>query len=395
MSAAPSPALQPPAAAVHDVSSSPASSRALGLFVYGLLLLAAIAVGVLLEELGPPWVRALFGMLSVNSPASVVALFAAGLAAVVIHEAGHLLAATFFDFEILAISLGPLRVQWLHGKYAVHFSAKRFFAGSVSVIPKTMDDWRRRSMVVAAAGPAATFWTSMAACVAAALSHSGGFLAAFWSALAVINFFIFMLGMIPNRPNAAARNDLTVFWLLLRNGAEARDLELTYLIGQLKLRAIRPSAYPEPLMDRLATGRPSRRADTNVLVSRTMADWALDFGDTRMADLWDRRAVEHSQHSDPRMRNSALAASACLDVMVRADLHSARAKFDQVDLGELFPPCFAHRARAVRLLAFDLPKLAPAEIIRAQYALPAGLPYYDFERMQLEKIHLLSLHSMP
>jgi hypothetical protein len=78
-------------------------------------------------------------------------------------------------------------------------------------------------------------------------------------------------------------------------------------------------------------------------------------------------------------------------VVCRGDLNSARAKFACVDLDELFPPCFAHRVRAARLLAIGLPHLAPAQVIRAQYALPLGLAYYDFERMLLEKIHLQAL----
>jgi hypothetical protein len=369
----------------------PCRYTALQRFVHcAALLLAGLTLGLLILSFGPPWMRSLFGAFSLNTTGALPALLIATAASVVVHELGHLLAAVSLDFEVLGVSLGPVRLQWLHGKYAVRFFIKRLFLGSISVVPKDVRNWRRRSMLVAAAGPLATLLTAITACGMAISRPANGLEHVFWCALAQTNLFIFVLGLVPNGARASVRNDATLFWMLFHNGLAAHELELVHFIGQLRLHAIRPSDYPEPLMDRLATHRASR-SDTRVLAARTMSDWALDLGDFRMADSWDREAVADAAHCEPRLRNSVLAASACFDVVFRGDMKAARAKFASVDLDELFPPCFTHRIRAARLLAMDQPNLVPAEIIRAQYALPLGLAYYDFERMLLEKIHLQAL----
>jgi hypothetical protein len=369
----------------------PRRHTALQRFVHcAALLLVGLTLGLLGLSFGPPGMRSLFGAFSLNAPGALPALLIATATSVIIHELGHLLVAVSLDFEVVGVSLGPVRLQWLHGKYAARFSIKRLFLGSISVVPKDMRNWRRRSMSVAAAGPLATLLIAIAACRMAVLRSPSGVEHVFWCALAQMNLFIFVLGLVPNGARAAVRNDVTLFRLLFHNGLEAHELELVHLVSQLRLHAIRPSDYPVPLMDRLAIHR-SGRSDTRVLAARTMSDWALDLGDFRMADSWDREAVAYAAHCEPRLRNSTLAASACFDVVFRGDMQSARAKFAHVDLDELFPPCFAHRVRAARLLAIGQPHLAPAEMIRAQYALPLGLAYYDFERMFLEKIHMQAL----
>jgi hypothetical protein len=43
------------------------------------------------------------------------------------------------------------------------------------------------------------------------------------------------------------------------------------------------------------------------------------------------------------------------------------------------------------LLANEQTAQVPAQVIRAQYALPRGLPYYEFERMLLGRLHLKAL----
>jgi hypothetical protein len=354
------------------------------------LLLTGVALGVFARSFSPSWARPIFTPLLLNTPAAVAAIFGAAAVSVLVHELGHLLAAVQLNFEVLSTSLGPLRLQWLHGKYAFRFSGKRLWLGSVGVVPKEMENWRRRAMWIAASGPLATLLTALAAGGVVVSSTLSGAPLTFWCALAQLNLLIFVLGIFPNNKHASSRNDAALFWLLFHNGPEAREMELVYLVGQLKLHAVRPADYPEPLMDRLVIHR-ATRPDTRVLAARTMSDWALDCGDVGMADRWDREAITHTQDCHPRLRNSVWAASACFDVLFRGDAASARAKLAEVDLDALFPPCFAHRVRAARLLAIGLPDKAPAEIIRAQYALPTGLAYYDFERMLLEKMHLQAL----
>jgi hypothetical protein len=133
------------------------------------------------------------------------------------------------------------------------------------------------------------------------------------------------------------------------------------------------------------------RPEANLLVAKTLTEWALDCDDQARASVWEWRALEQSEHCDARLRNSALAASGCFDVLFRDDIAAARDKFRKVDFDALFPEYFAYRARAACLLANELTAQVPAQVIRAQYALPRGLPYYDFERMLLGRLHLKAL----
>jgi hypothetical protein len=128
-----------------------------------------------------------------------------------------------------------------------------------------------------------------------------------------------------------------------------------------------------------------------LLAARTLTEWALESDDQVRASVWERRALEQSEQCDARLRNSALAASACFDVLFRDDSAAAREKFVKVNFDALFPKYFAYRARAVWLLANNRTEQVPAQVIRAQYALPLGLPYYDFERMLLGRLHLKAL----
>lgn len=244
-------------------------------------------------------------------------------------------------------------------------------------------------MLVVAAGPAATLLGTVGAASVAVFSAPTAWLGTFWSTLALFHFLIFVLGLIPNSESAKTRNDATLFLTLKRNGIAARELKLYHRLTQLRLAAVRPCDYPPALMSDAAQwkGRP----EANVLIARTLSEWALDSDDLALAGIWDRQAVEQSESCDPRLHNSALAASGCLDVLFREDMAAAREKFLRVDFNDLFPRYFAYRARAACLLANDLRAQVPAQVIRAQYALPLGLPYYDFERMLLGILHLKAL----
>jgi Zn-dependent protease len=357
------------------------------------LLAIALAVGVLLQSFGPRWVQTIFSTVKLDSIGGVAAVIASLLAATVIHELGHLLAALLLDFEILGASLGPFRLQRLHGKHAVNLSRKRLFSCSVSAVPRGTERWRAKMMVVVGAGPAATLLAGIFSVCAVAAGKPEGWLAIFWSSLAQFNFFLFFLGLIPNGNNAPVRNDATFFLALKRNAREAQEMQLYHQTAQLMVAGVRPRDYSESLLAQLASWR--GRADTNVLIARTMVEWAVDSGDLALADSWDRQALTQSERCEARQRNSALASSACFDLLFRQDPAAARGKFSQVDFASLFPPSFSHRAKAASLLADGQPARVPAQIIRAQYALPLGINYYNFDRMLLEKLHLLALALPP
>lgn len=365
------------------------SKRHTDMWFHTTLLLIAVAVGVLLEAIGPRWVQAIFRSVNFDSFANASAILAALAAAVVTHEAGHLAMAWVCGFEILGGKLGPLRLERLHGTRKVSFSSSGLFSCAVSAVPRNGAHWRRKMMLVVAAGPVATLFGAIGAASVVVFSAPPAWLGAFWSALALFHFLIFALGLIPNGESAKARNDATLFLALYRNGTAAQELRLYHRLTQLRLAAIRPCDYPASLMSQAAQwkGRP----EANLLAARTLTEWALDSDDQVLASVWERRALEQSEHCDARLRNSALAASGCFDVLFRDDRAAAREKFRKVDFDALFPKYFAYRARAASLLANNRSEKVPAQVIRAQYALPLGRPYYDFERMLLGRLHLKAL----
>lgn len=368
-------------------------SKSDSLLFHTSLLLAALAMGEALLAFGPRWARSIFATVHLDSPRGIGAVCAALLLGVLVHELGHLAAALALDFEILGISLGPLRWRWLHGRSAVQFSWKRLLTCSVSAVPRHVKtNWRGQMLLVIGAGPAATL-VILAVSLVLALSSvhqapNATWLRSFWSASAELNFFLFALGLIPNGSGAHIRNDAALFSLVLLNDKDAQDLKVRHKLLELTLSAVRPCDYPD-LMSELARWRGC--AETNWLIAKNMMDWAIDSGDLNMADAWDQQAMTQVEQCERITRNTALAESACFDVLFRHNMKDARCKFAEVEFQSLFPPCLAERSRAARLVANDLPHWAFRNILRAQYALPQGLAYYDYERSLLARLHALAM----
>jgi len=363
-----------------------------------LLLACALAVGSLLQVAGPAWSRAIFDRVKLDSVTGIAALLLALLVSIVAHELGHLLAASFLNFEILGATIGPFRYERQPGLSHFRYAADGWFRCSVSAVPREMHNgWRGRTMMVVLAGPIVTLLLFVLAARLALDSHGAGvddrWFSQFWSCCAAVNFFLFVMGLIPNGRFAAVRNDAALFLALYQNGVDAIDMMVCHQAIELGLRGVRPQDYPEPLMLELAKfhGRPY----TNLMVARRMVEWAVDCDDIKMADQWDQFALSASDQCSERLANVSLAESACFDVLFRNSMRSARRKFAETDFTSLFPPALAERAIAARLVACDLPHWAPTHILQAQYHLPLGIPYYSYERMLLEKLHNRVLSQCP
>ncbi len=185
------------------------------------LLLLAVAVGSVLEMAGPEWVRRFFEAVRFSGAAGISSVLAALMAAVVLHEAGHLLTALLLDFKVIGGCFGPVRVSRRGERWAWRFSAKSLFMASVSAIPRSCRGWRWRMLAVVVAGPLATLLTGLAAGCALLLRSQLGWTTNFLAALAQLSFFIFLLGLIPNRTNAPIRNDARLFCVIWRNSTDA------------------------------------------------------------------------------------------------------------------------------------------------------------------------------
>jgi hypothetical protein len=353
-----------------------------------LLLGLAIAGGLVFQVAGPAWALAIFGHVELGTIGGVAALLTALLVSIVAHELGHLCTAILLNYEVVGGALGPLRFERSHRATIFSYTPEDWARCYVSAVPREMGaEWRQRTMAVVAAGPAFTLLLLIIS-VCIALTRAT-WLTPFWSCCAEVNFLIFVLGLFPNTRFGGPRNDAALFRALYQNAADALDIFTCHRAIQLGLRGIRPEDYPEPLLLELACF--NWRPYTNLLVARRMMEWAIDSGDLKLASAWDEHALANSKKCTARERNIALAESACFDVLFRHDRLSAGDKFAAVNFETLFPPSLAERARAARLLACESPSQAPAHILRAQYHLPLGIPYYDYERKLLSQLHAVAL----
>jgi hypothetical protein len=204
-----------------------------------------------------------------------------------------------------------------------------------------------------------------------------------------VNFLLFILGLVPNHRFATVRNDAALFLALWKNAGDAQDIFMCQQAIELALRRTKPEDYPEPLLAELISfsGRPY----TRLMVARRMVEWAVDSGKATLASDWDHASLLLGEFCGPHLANLTLAESACFDVLFRDDRSAAARKFADVDFASLFPPYLAERAHAAHLLALGEPQLAPRHVIRAQYHLPLGNPYFHYERSLLDILHSQAL----
>jgi hypothetical protein len=348
------------------------------------LMLLAVAIGIGAKIFGPAWARMLFEGVRLETVAALGAFLAALGAGVVLHETGHLLAALLLDFEILGASLGPVRAAHFHGKWTFQLSGT-LFSGSISAIPRQNHSWRKRMLLVVAAGPAATFLTGVASGLLLLNGQFDNWTGSFLALLTQLSFFLFVLGLIPNGTTAQVRNDARLCYALVHNSVEAEEILLYHLVTQLGMAGMRPRDYPVRLIRKLAAAR--SRPDMSLIYAHTIIVWAIDRGDMQTADAWEQRGMDLSEICDLRLQNLTLARSAFFDVLFRDNLAGARCKFAEVNLEVLSPRYFMHRVKAAYQVAAGNTEEALAEVHRANFSFPKALPYYDFERVILTKLH--------
>jgi hypothetical protein len=260
-------------------------------FSFSLGLLAiALGGGAILQFFGTTGARRIFEAVKLTGMTSLDALFAALASAVLLHESGHLVAALMMRFEILGIGLGPLRVSRTNGKWTVRPSG-RLFSASISAVPRNMERWRERMLVVIAGGPMATLLTGWAAALMFFLYPPQEWTRTFLAALVQLSCFLFLLGLIPNGKGSPIRNDARLFLTFWNETQEAREIFLYHLVVQLKISGISPRNFPEQLIRTIAAvdrGRP----DSMRFYAQTVELWARGRNDEATAEAWLARAGE-------------------------------------------------------------------------------------------------------
>jgi hypothetical protein len=343
------------------------------------LFTSAVALGLIARATQPGWSAVVFRRLPLQTIDGWAACFVALVSSVALHECGHLAAALALRFEVTAMSLGPFRVSRLHGDWTLQVMWRRFFLASVSATPRSQSNWRANMLLVVAAGPFATGVAVLAAYLVAARLPVGA-VDGFWDAALQMNLFFFLLGLIPSRAAALQANDARLFLVLLRFDEEARSILLYHLLTHFRLEGRRPRHYPEWVVRRLAVaeaGLPMQAA-----FAHAVADWALDCGDLPSAVAWTRRLGEITAACDPLLCYTALAHSACLDLILLNDSNGATQKLACVPEKFLSPKWFRYRSLAVQDLTRRGIREALGNLCRAEFYRPAArLPYFEYEQL--------------
>jgi hypothetical protein len=347
-----------------------------------------MALVSLCRAFGPLSISHWFRPLPIESPTDLGLLLAAVLSAMLIHEMGHLMASLMLGFKVLGGAVGPLRIQGLHGRWKLSFSNRPFFAASISAVPASLNHWRAAMLIVIAAGPLATVGALLTAAGMAVGNQSYAF---FRGEFVEVSALLFILGLLPNGRQSRTPNDARLLLNLALRNKGAEELELSVMLSQQVIQGVRPEDYPPALITRLAAWR--GRPESQFAFAQALVRWALDSDESALAEAWDLHALALAADCNSRLKNLALASSACLDVIYREDLEAARIKFENVDFGGLFPACLEQRARAAHQIALGRGHGANPHIIRAQYALPRGITAYDLERKLIARLHMKALYS--
>lgn len=384
------PILPDPAAGVSlEPSGRPAGRTAL-------VLAGAVTIAVLLllilGSVGKSAVSELFRPVQLNSIGAAGALLLAGFLALVIHEAGHLIAAVCCRFEIHTVSLGAIWFTRTHSGWRVGTRRKRVFTGSVAAVPCSNEYWRARMLVVTAAGPLATFVGALAAAaILRAHALPGELVSFFLRDFGQISAIIFLLGLVPGSPKARAQNDAALFINLWLDGKEANEIFLYHLVLQHQKKGLEPREFPLWLIGLMATFR--GRADFMVLYAGMIASWAFDRGDCASGNLWDGSALALSAHASVATKHACLANSACFDLVFRQDIAAAREKLTTIEMKTLVSPSLRHRALAARDLAFGRITRSLAEVAAARAFLPPNMQSRGFECFFLSRLHASAISS--
>lgn len=358
------------------------------------LLLGALCLGVLVRSFGPAFLSACFRPVPILELPGLLALIAGLSSAVVLHEAGHLLAALANNFEVSGMVLGPFRFVRLGASWSLTLKANRLFEASVSAFPKTQKDWRSRMMMVVAAGPLATLLTGIVT-VLSLHAHGGAdnWFTWFLRVFAQVSFFIFVLGLVPNHPSLLSQNDAALLRSLWRMDSQANEMFLYHLVLQQQRMGIKPRSYSPNLMQRLAQfkGRP----DFMAFFATTIASWAFDSNDMETGNTWDRQALNLCPRCGASSRHLAVVNSVCFDIIYRKNLVAARTKLSTLDTNKIVSPYLHHRAMAAIHLTARRTREALAEIAAARFTLPKHLQSSGVEYLLLSRLHAVILSIQP
>jgi hypothetical protein len=212
------------------------------------------------------------------------------LAAIAIHECGHLIAAECSTMQtmrmrILDFEFRRRRTGW---SVRVHRS-KHEPAGFVQAFPTDFDTVRRDYLRMIAGGPAANMLVCSIAIVGIAVASSDT-VRYLWSALAAIHLSFAIANLLPYASKNAVASDGMLLLQWWRNEAMDDAGEAYLRLIALALRGVRASELPRDLIERIAAAPQPAAMNSDWFelgAACDRADWATarNIGDGLLAKL--------------------------------------------------------------------------------------------------------------
>ena len=185
----------------------------------------------------------------------LLGIFLISLVVIAVHEAGHALAAKALGMKLLLLVIGPFIWQYRLGQWRFQFKPAGFlsFKGLTLATPLTFENFRRRKVIMLAAGPLACFAACLIASAMTLLApHSPWqqqWLLLAW--FAVISFIGFACPLIPSKA-CNMYSDGARLYQFYKGGLWIDYYRALYLVTSSTVTPIRPRDYDLDAMQRAA-----------------------------------------------------------------------------------------------------------------------------------------------
>jgi hypothetical protein len=281
------------------------------------------------------------------------------LAAVAVHELGHVLGGRLGGFRTLLFIVGPIRRERTAAGFRWGFNRSIALAGGLAaMMPVGLHDLRRRTVVMVAAGPLASLivGTQLLAIYQAASPFLFRVAAGFPSHLAALlllglggmSLLIGLVTLIPARTGGFYSDGARMLRLRRANDATEREVALIALAGQ-SMGGLRPREWDRGLVERcaaIADGGPFEVGGRQLAFAH-----ALDHGDVAAARAHLEAALARIEQLPPSSRAPLLYAAATFHGLYDGDAERARSFLAQACDGLLAAPHQRQLAEAAVRLA--------------------------------------------
>ncbi len=337
-------------------------------FLRTVLLLLAGGAGGILIAMSYDWFARLLGQPSVGfyNPHWITLLLgipALFIAAIVVHELGHLAGGLLVGFRFVMVMIGPVLLRRTGDRLELHLLRGRAVAGGLAAaMPRDDRNLRPRFAMMVAGGPLANLLAFLL-CVLLVIAlapvlQRGGYLASQAGFLvnyfALANFILVVLNIIPYHSRGFDSDGRQFLDLVAgRERAERKCLQVAMVAQSRSGR--RPREYDPTLLQRLLALRDNHvGAAAEDAVSYLLAYYYhIDRGEVELAGGYVDQLLTSLEGYNAALRSGVLVESTYFLAMYRKDAAAASQLLAQADKRSFVEQHTLLRAEAALALAED------------------------------------------